>query len=170
MTLKNHVVRAISPVLVLAFQAAAALAGPLPGTIDHIVPVSACVNAPQAMPPAYAVMADLGSRTPEEAYAAMDAALAEAERCSVLLDLTATMELTLLAPCLAGQQIVIAHAGRVFVAEASADGALFMTLPMSGDTGPVDIRLADGTVTRLPFPLMASAQDWEIGTDQGVDY
>ncbi len=68
--------------------------------------------------------------------------------CPVSLDLldegNAMVGGTLLAPCLPGQDLVIAHAGMVYSAKTLASGALFFSLPALKSPATVDIRFTSG--------------------------
>lgn len=97
---------------------------------------------------------------------ALDAALAQAESCPMaLLDLTAQavdqIEVTLLAPCYSGQSVVLDHAGLVLTGTLSANGALYVSLPLLQADQPVTVTFADGMMAdaMLAAPAIQNVQE-----------
>lgn len=91
---------------------------------------------------------------------AADALLAEAEDCPLVFDLTALgpdrMEILLLAPCHAGESVVLDHAGLILRVPTSENGALFAAIPMLDAEAPVTLTFADGTMAEamvMPQPV-----------------
>ena len=88
----------------------------------------------------------------DPADAALDAALAAAEAsCAApILDLTAEgraqLGVTLLAPCRAGEKVVLDHGGLVLTSVISAQGGVYASLPMLVSDAPVTATFADGTM------------------------
>ena len=88
----------------------------------------------------------------DPADAALDAALAAAEAsCAApILDLTAEgraqLGVTLLAPCRAGEKVVLDHGGLVLTSVISAQGGVYASLPMLVSDAPVTVTFADGTM------------------------
>lgn len=102
----------------------------------------------------------------DPADAALDAALVEAESCPMaLMDLTAAavdqMDVTLLAPCYAGQSVVMDHAGLILTGTLSANGALYASLPILQLDAPVTVTFADGMMADavLTAPVIQNVQD-----------
>lgn len=93
----------------------------------------------------------------DAADALFDAALAEVESCPMVFDLTAQsltrMEVFMLAPCRAGQGVVLDHAGMVLHLTASANGVLAAALPVLDVEAPVTLTFADGTMTDATLML-----------------
>lgn len=87
---------------------------------------------------------------------ALDAALAAAEgSCApAILDLTleaaAQVGVLVLAPCHAGQRVVLDHAGMVLVLVAGAQGDLYLSMPVLALDSPVTVTFADGTMAQAP--------------------
>lgn len=102
----------------------------------------------------------------DPADAALDAALAQAESCPMaLIDLTASavsqMDVSVLAPCYGGQSVVLDHAGLVMTGTLSANGALYVSLPMLQADAPVTVTFADGMMAEavLSAPEVSNVQD-----------
>jgi hypothetical protein len=96
--------------------------------------------------------AAFAQNVPDPADLALDMALAEAEgSCApVVLDLTmeaaTQVGVTLLAPCHAGEQVVLDHAGLVLVLQASGQGAFYVSLPVLAEDSPVTVTFEDGSM------------------------
>ena len=103
--------------------------------------------------------------TTEAADARIDAALAGAEACPLVFDVAAAgpgqMEILLLAPCHAGENVVLDHVGMVLRVSTSNDGTLSASLPMLDAESPVTLTFADGTMADA---LMAPPPVTEAGT------
>ncbi len=103
--------------------------------------------------------------SPEAADAVLDLALAEAESCPVVFDLTAQsatqMEILLLAPCHAGENVVLDHSGMMFRVPTSENGALSASLPVLDAEAVVTLTFADGSMAdaRLVMPAISDIQD-----------
>lgn len=88
----------------------------------------------------------------DPADAAIDAALAAAEAsCAApILDLTAEgqaqLGVTVLAPCRAGEKVVLDHGGLVLTSVISAQGGVYASLPLLVADEPVTVTFADGTM------------------------
>ncbi len=102
----------------------------------------------------------------DPADAALDAALAQAESCPMaLIDLTVAamdqMDVTLLAPCYGGQNVVLDHAGLVMTGKLSANGTLYVSLPVLQADAPVTVTFADGMMAEaiLSAPAIRNVQD-----------
>lgn len=86
--------------------------------------------------------------TPDTAPS-MPAILADtASACQITLDLlqddNAMIGMTLLAPCLPDQDLLISHAGLVFSAKTMASGSLFLTLPALTAEAKVAVQFSNG--------------------------
>ena len=97
----------------------------------------------------------------DPADVALDAALAEAEASPQdVLDLTAEgpaqVGVTLLAPCHAGETVVMDHAGLALKAVLSVNGALYVSLPRLQSDAPVTVTFADGTMAEAYLPTAVS--------------
>lgn len=85
---------------------------------------------------------------------ALDVALAGAEAsCApAILDLTpeaaAQVGVLVLAPCHAGQRVVLDHAGMVLVLVAGAQGDLYLSMPVLASDSPVTVTFGDGTMVQ----------------------
>ena len=92
----------------------------------------------------------------DSADLALDAALAEAEAsCApAILDLTleaaAQVGVLVLAPCHAGERVVLDHAGMVLVLVAGAQGDLYLSMPVLAMDSPVTVTFEDGTMAQAP--------------------
>lgn len=102
----------------------------------------------------------------DPADAALDAALAISEGCPpALIDLTAAsvdqIEVTLLAPCYAGQNVVLDHAGLVMAGTLSANGAFYASLPLLTAHAPVTVTFANGMMAEavLAAPAIENVQE-----------
>ncbi len=88
----------------------------------------------------------------DPADAALDAALAAAEAsCAApIVDLTAEgqaqLGVTVLAPCHAGEKVVLDHGGLMLTSVISAQGGVYASLPMLVVDAPVTVTFADGTM------------------------
>lgn len=85
----------------------------------------------------------------------LDAALAEAEGAGcapVILDLTMEgarqVGITLLAPCHAGERVVLDNGGLALVLVASARGDLYLSMPVQAMDSPVSVTFEDGTMAQ----------------------
>lgn len=89
-------------------------------------------------------------------------AIAAGDACPISLDLlddgNAMIGGTLLAPCLPGQNLVIAHAGMVYSAKTLASGALFFSLPALKHPASVDIRFSNGETASASVDIPDAAQ------------
>ena len=117
-----------------------------------------------------ALMAPLGAAQAAEvdpADAALDAALAAAEAsCAApILDLTAEapaqVGVTLLAPCHAGEKVVLDHGGLMLTSVISAQGGVYASLPVLSADEPVTATFADGTMAEayVAAPAINNIQD-----------
>lgn len=103
----------------------------------------------------------------DPADAALDASLAAAESsCAApILDLTAEgraqLGVTLLAPCHAGEQVVVDHGGLMLTSVVSAQGGVYASLPLLTVDAPVTVTFADGTMAEayVSKPQLEHIQD-----------
>lgn len=82
-----------------------------------------------------------------DAVAVADAALPRdpcAESLEVFVEEGAMLGLTLLAPCRAGERVVLRHGGLAVSMRTLATGSLFATLPAMDPAGAVEVRFDDG--------------------------
>lgn len=118
----------------------------------------------------FALMAPFGAAQAaavDPADAALDAALAAAEAsCAApILDLTAEgqaqLGVTVLAPCRAGEKVVLDHAGLVLTSVISAQGGVYASLPVLAADEPVTVTFADGTMAEayVSKPQLEHIQD-----------
>jgi hypothetical protein len=125
---------------------------------------TACAAALLALSMGQAQAQSLDTLDADAADALFDAALAEAEACPVVFDLTAEsftqMDVFMLAPCRAGESVILDHAGMVLRLTASEQGALAAVLPILDADAPVTLTFADGTMAdaTLTFPI-SNVQD-----------
>jgi hypothetical protein len=108
----------------------------------------------------------LGDAAVDLADTALDTALVGAEACPMaVLDLTALpvdqMDVMLLAPCYAGQNVVLDHAGLELAGTLSANGALYVSLPVLRADEPVTVTFADGMMAEATLvpPMIEDVQD-----------
>lgn len=91
-----------------------------------------------------------GDTSGTDAATLFDAALAEAESCPLVFDLTAQsamqMGVFLLASCRAGETVILDHAGMKLRLTASPSGALSASLPVLDMDAPVTVTFADGMI------------------------
>lgn len=99
---------------------------------------------------------------------APDASPALTEACPMTLDLMAEAQamigLTLVAPCHAGERVVLRHAGLVITAQTNATGSLFLALPAMATAAEVSVLFADQTsvASRIEVPELASMRRFAV--------
>lgn len=106
-----------------------------------LIPVVPKTGAPEA---AFSTTA-----TPGTATAPLTRALSgDSTNCPVSLDLKAApkamIDVTLLAPCAAGERIVLRHGGLAITGKTSLTGALFVSLPAMEEDSSVSVLMPDG--------------------------
>lgn len=121
------------------------------------VPVSAAGAAPLASPAApvvekgaEAVAAKVEPAPVEVAEVPVPAAKPATDPCATSFEVFAEdgamLGLTLLAPCRAGERVVLQHGGLTIAMQTLATGSLFATLPALDMAGKVEARFGDGAV------------------------
>lgn len=130
------------------------------------LPAAPSLPAPAALPTA-AAEPPVTLALPEES--AMPAPLGSvADACPVQLDLVpqpgAMLGLTLLAPCRAGERVVLRHAGLAVTARTSASGSLFLTLPAIEADARVSVLFGDGVMAdaALAVPELANLRRFAV--------
>ncbi len=123
----------------------------------EIVPVNARADAP--------VSADPQPVSPTVVTAAED--------CSIQLDLSAqpsaTIGLTLIAPCHPDERIVLRHAGLSVTGKTSASGVLFTTLPAMEVAADVTVRFAAGATETAMINIPEAAKMRRFGVQWLAD-
>ena len=83
------------------------------------------------------------------------------QNCPVSLDLlvepSAMIGVTLLAPCHANERVVLLHAGLAVTGKTSSTGTVFASLPAFGSDAAVTVRFADGKTVRANVAVPEAA-------------
>lgn len=121
-----------------------------PETEATIAPTAEAAVQPAEMAPADTVLAALDPGTDVSGRPELAAPLADQTAdCPVTLDVFAapgaTLDVALLAPCHAGERIVLRHGGLAVTGKASVAGSLAASLPGLDKDGSVSVIFADGT-------------------------
>ncbi|MDT8857683.1 hypothetical protein RNZ50_22075 [Paracoccaceae bacterium Fryx2] len=130
------------------------------------LPASPSLPAPALLPTVAAAPPVTLTLPEDEGVPAPLGAVADA--CPVQLDLVpqpgAMLGLTLLAPCRAGERVVLRHAGLAVTAQTSATGALFLTLPAMDREARVSILFGDGVTAdaEIAVPDLAGMRRFAV--------
>ena len=66
------------------------------------------------------------------------------------MEAAAQVGVLVLAPCHAGERVVLDHAGMVLVLVAGAQGDLYLSMPVLAMDSPVTVTFEDGTMAQAP--------------------
>lgn len=138
---------------VLPAQPLTELAKPEAPVAAPVAPALATIGATPMLPatpePAKPAVAEATPLPVAPAVVAEAPPLPEADPCAIALDLlvepSAMIGITLLAPCNPNQRIVLRHGGLAVTGQTTANGALFTALPALETEALVEVAFADGT-------------------------
>lgn len=97
----------------------------------------------------------------------------EVQACTISLDAKAAeramIEISLIAPCHAGERVVLRHGGLAVTARTTVSGGLFVVLPGLDRKGEVSVLMSDGTSASTAMPLPELSQFRRFGV-QWLDH